>query len=133
MNWYATALIVRCRVEGEMSDKPLFDRQIRVLRATDPECAFQRAMKLGEEQNHSYENSKGKKVFWEFVGLGDLCQLADSEINDGTEIFSRLDYGNPETEVTRTKAKLTVFWAEANMKKTARELLNEKIKQFAPR
>jgi hypothetical protein len=63
----------------------------------------------------------------------DLCQLQDEQISDGTEIYSRLDYGNPETEVIRAKEKLTVFWAEANMKKTARELLNEKTRPFAPR
>lgn len=133
MNWYVAVLIVRCRVEGELPDKPLFDRQVQVLKASDAEAAFQRAMKLGEEENHSYKNGEGKTVAWEFVGLADLCQLLDEQIGDGTEIYSRLDYGNPEMEVVRDKKKLTVFWAEANAKKTARELLNEKIKPFAPR
>ena len=133
MNWYVVVLIVRCRVEGELSDNPLFDRQIRVVKASDAEAAFQRSMKLGEEESHSYKNGEGKTVSWEFVGLADLCQLQDEQIGDGTEIYSRLDYGNPEMEVIRTQEKLTVFWAEANMKKTARELLGEKIKPFAPR
>jgi hypothetical protein len=133
MNWYVTVLIVRCRIEGELPDKPLFDRQIRVIQASNAEAAFQRAMKLGEEENHSYKNNEGKTVAWEFVGLGDLCQLLDEQIIDGTEIYSRLDYGNPETEVIREKKKLTVFWAETNAKKTARELLGEKIRPFAPR
>lgn len=133
MNWFVAILIVMCRVADESPDKPLFDRQIRIVKASDAEVAFQKAMKLGEAENHSYKNGRGELVSWEFVGLGDLCQLQEEQIGDGTEVYSRLDRGNPETEVIRSKEKLTVFWAEANMQKTARELLGENTRRFAPR
>jgi hypothetical protein len=133
MNWFVTILIVRCRVEGESPDNPLFDRQIRVLKASDAEVAFQKAMKLGEAENHSYNNGRGDNVAWEFVGLGDLCQLQEEQISDGTEVYSRLDHGNPETEVIRSKEKLTAFWTASNMQKTAHKLLGESTRRFAPR
>lgn len=48
----------------------------------------------------------------------------------GTEIHSRLQRGNPESEVRR-KRDLTVFWAARNKHKTAGELLNRIRRPFA--
>ncbi len=123
MPWYVTEIIVRCRVGRPSKGRFLYDRQIKVLRASTHEVAYQRALKLGRKENHSYKNSAGEKVSWEFVGLGNLEELLDEKISDGTEIHSRLQRGDPKSEIRR-KRDLTVFWGERNKRKTAGEMLN---------
>jgi hypothetical protein len=132
MQWYVAEVIVRCRVGKHSRRKTLYDRQIKVLRATTDEAAYERALELGKAENHSYKNSAGESVFWEFVGLGNLEALHEKRISDGTEIHSRLEKGRPESGVRR-KRDLTVFWAERNKHKTAGELLNSVTRPFAPR
>ncbi len=132
MPWYVAELIVCCRVGKSPKGKTLYDRQVKVLRASSHEAAYQRALELGKEENHSYKNSAGEKVFWRFTGLGNLEALQDVEISDGTEIYSRLQRGDPKSEVRR-KRDLTVFWHERNKHKTADELLNTVTKPCAPR
>jgi hypothetical protein len=132
MNWYVAELVVCCRVGKITKGRMLYDRQVKVLRASTHEAAYKRALELGKEENHSYKNSAGKMVYWQFVGLGNLELLQNNEILDGTEIYSRLQRGHPKSEVRRKK-DLTVFWGERNKHKTAGELLNSVIKPFAPR
>jgi|ERR1700722_10241770 len=132
MKWYVAELIVRCRVGKGSGKKFLYDHQIKVLQASNHEMAYQKALKLGKTENHSYKNSAGEKVFWEFVGLSNLNELFENEICDGTEIHSRLERGNPKKQI-RQKRDLTVFWGERNKHKTAGELLNAVTKPFAPR
>src|SRR5258705_7294 len=101
MKWYVAEVIVRCRAGKTSKGKTLYDRQIKVLRASTDEMAYERALKLGSAENHSYKNSAGETISWEFVGLGNLQTLGDKKISDGTEIHSRLERGNPKSEVRR--------------------------------
>lgn len=131
--WYAAVLVVQCRVEDDSPQGDvLYDRQIRVLRADDPESAYVRALELGHDQASSYDNAEGKKVLWEFVGLANLTELLDDEITDGTEVYSELERGDPRAAVETDKGKLTAFWAETNKHKTAAELLSEATRPYAP-
>ena len=132
MQWYVAEVIVRCRVGKAPKGEALYDRQIKVLRASTAEAAYERALKLGTAENHSYTNAVGERVCWEFVGLGNLEALHENKISDGTEIHSRLERGDPGSAVRR-KRDLTVFWAERNQHKTARQLLNSVTRPFAPR
>jgi hypothetical protein len=132
MKWYVAEIIVRCRVGRAQSRKVLYDRQIKVFRATNHERAYRRALNLGKAENHRYKNSAGKTVHWEFVGLANLETLQDKRIVDGTEIHSNLQRGNPKAEI-RAKCDLTVFWYERNKRKTAAELLNDGSEPFALR
>ena len=132
MKWYVAEVIIRCRVGKASKRRTLYDRQIKVLRAATDEVAYDRALELGRAENQSYKNSAGEKVSWEFLGLGNLELLHEKTISDGTEIHSRLERGNPKSEVRR-KRDLTVFWAERDKHKTAGELLNSVTRPFAPR
>ena len=132
MQWYVAELIVQCRVGRLRKRRSLYDRQIKVLRAPTDEAAHTRALELGKAESHSYKNSAGETVFWQFVGLANLEALQEKRISDGTEIHSRLERGDPKTAV-RPKRALTVFWAERNKHRTARELLNSATRPFAPR
>ena len=110
----------------------LYDRQIKVLRASTDEAAYERALELGGAESHSYKNSSGQTVFWRFVGLGNLEELHEEAITDGTEVHSRLQRGDPKSEI-RKKRDLTLFWAQRNKHKAAGELLGSVAKPFAPR
>jgi hypothetical protein len=132
MKWYVAEIIVRCRVGRLSKGKTLYDCQIKVVRAWTDEMAYERALELGKAENHFYKNSVGEKVCWEFLGLGNLESLHENKISDGTEIHSRLQRGNPKSEIRR-KRDLTIFWAERNKHETAGELLNSVTKPFAPR
>jgi hypothetical protein len=132
MPWYVAELIVFCRVGKSRKGRTLYDRQVKVLQASTREAAYRRALELGKKENHSYRNPAGERVFWRFVGLGNLEELLDKKISDGTEIYSRLQRGNPKSEIRR-KRDLTVFWVERNKHKTAGELLNSVSRPFAPR
>lgn len=122
MSWYVAELIVSCRIGKSPKGRTLYDRQVKVLRASTHEAAYQKALKLGKEENHSYKNAAGEN----------LEVLQDKEISDGTEIYSRLQRGHPESEICR-KHDLTIFWSERNKHKTAGELRNSVIEPFAPR
>ena len=132
MQWYVAELIIQCRVGRLRKRRTLYDRQVKVLRAPTDEAAYARALELGKAENHSYKNSAGETVAWHFVGLSNLETLHQKRISDGTEIHSRLECGDPKTAV-RPKRALTVFWAERNKHRTARELLNSVTRPFAPR
>jgi len=132
MQWYVAEVIVQCRVGKTPKGKTLYDRQVKVLRAPTNEAAYERALDLGRAENHSYKNSAGETVFWRFVGLANLETLHEGRISDGTEIYSRLQCGSPKAEI-RPKRALTVFWAERNKHKRARDLLNSVTRPFALR
>jgi uncharacterized protein DUF4288 len=120
--WYLAVLVVASRVDDGKSIKPLVDQQFRLIRATDPEAAYARALQLGAEEADSYLNSEGDRVRWEFVGLSDLTELLEQDLQDGTEVYSTIERADPASLV-RGKGGLTVFWFEANKDKTAAELL----------
>ncbi len=102
MQWYVAELIVQCRVGNACKRRTLYDRQVKVLHALNDEAAYDRALDLGRAENHSYKNSAGETVYWEFIGLANLETLRERSISDGTEIHSRLERGDPKAEVRRS-------------------------------
>src|ERR1043166_2619994 len=103
MQWYVAEFIVRCRVGKGSKGNTLYDRQIKLLRAPTDEAAYERALELGKTENHSYNNSAGERVLWEFLGLGNLEVLHQKRISHGTEVHSRLERGNAKSEVRRKR------------------------------
>ena len=116
---------MRCRV-GEHDPGPwTIDEQIHVLRAPDPEVAYEKALQFGKEEEHSYLNASGETVYWEVVGLAELEELMSRSIRDGTEIAYRLfDSDNPDALIS-DKDDLIVFWGERNKHRTVKEILEE--------
>jgi hypothetical protein len=125
-NWYVAKLIIQCKVEGEDTGPWTIDEQVRVLRAPDPNTAHMKAMALGKQQETSYENMYGKLVSWEFVGLGDLEQLFDDSIVDGTEITSRLLTTSSPSGLISSKDNLQVNWIERNRYRKAEDILRQR-------
>jgi hypothetical protein len=107
--WYVATLIMLCKVTNEMSELFTCDEQIRLIRATDSEQAYEKALRFGKDEEHSYMNSDGNEVFWEFIGLEDLEELFDETIRDGREIRSRISNQLRPFDRIRVKEDLTVF------------------------
>lgn len=105
--WYVATLIIRCRVANEPAPYTC-DEQIRLIRARSPEKAYEKAIKLGKEQEVNYLNENGEDVYWEFLGLEELHEL-EEPIRDSLEIRSRLsEQIDPALKVV-PKERLWVF------------------------
>ena len=109
-------------VHAPSPDAPIFDHQIRLLRAEDAEAAYQRALFIGRGEEQTYINPLGQKVDWQFIGLHDLTELDDGAERDGSEVYSfqlrdGREFGIPP------KDKLTVFWLASQPERPIAEWL----------
>jgi hypothetical protein len=117
-------LVVLCTVGGVERDDDTVDLQCRLIQARDAHEAYQLAMNLGPAQNHSYQNSDGEIVRWEFKGLHRLERLNDQELAHCTEVYSSL-VRTPFRDLIVTKDELLEFWLEKNKDRRVGELLEE--------
>jgi len=121
-SWYVAVLVVRSALLADAQFEPLIDLQYKLIAAPNPDAAYSKALQLGENAKHSYQNEDGETVTWECVGLADLQEM-DEPPGDGVEVFYRLELRDP-SEIVVTKEELTVFCSERNKEKTARDLLD---------
>ena len=109
--WYAAVLVLQSEVYSPSPDLPLFDHQIRLVRADNAEAAYERALFIGKSEEQAYTNPIGQEVRWRFLGLHDLVELTELSEFDSAEIYSfRVSAGRQFGVVP--KEKLTVFWLE---------------------
>jgi len=120
--WFVGVLVVHSRVRSNVTERPLIDLQYRIIHAVDPEAAYARVLELGQQAGQSYRNAAGEDVIWEFMGLHDLREVDDENLSDGTEVYAQVVRDESNSLVV-PKGRLSVFWAEANKDRTARELL----------
>lgn len=107
--WYVATLLITCRVGAQEPTMWTCDEQVRVIRARDPETAYTKAYALGKIEECQYANQDNVTVSWEFAGLVDLAELADDDIEDGTEIRSRIFKRRNPTRLIVSKEELSVF------------------------
>lgn len=91
-SWFSAALSFECSIEGDPDADRLSDLSIRVVRAASEEEALHKAEAFGQESAHSYRNADNEKVVWSFVEVLEVQELFDSELTDGVEVYSRLDW-----------------------------------------
>lgn len=109
--WYIATLIIRCRVDGETQDVWTCDEQVRLIKAFSHEEAYEKSIRLGTSEEHSYSNSAGQIVYWEFVGLVDIEVL---ELRDGQELTSHIfRHTNPDSLVV-SRNRLSIFSTHEN-------------------
>ena len=73
--WYLADVIVEMRIEGE--PRSLIHINTLLVRADSPEEAHQKAWALGQQEEHSYENTDGRRVTGVFRGLGEMNVIHD--------------------------------------------------------
>lgn len=111
--WYVATLIFQSKLTG--NSLPLgCEESIHILYAQNADTAYEKALNLGSDGEHSYQNVHNEHVKWEFVGLENLEELFDGELRDGVEIRSRLFDCNDPSSLTQPKDELSVFAAMSN-------------------
>jgi hypothetical protein len=108
LHWFVAVLVFESSLAEVWSD-PRIDIQFRLIHAVDAEAAYQRAVALGKDEEHSYENPYGQTCTWSFKGLKDLQDVIDDQLVDGVEVYGFIQEGSADDHVT-TKDCLTVFW-----------------------
>ena len=121
--WFSAVLLFQSQVGPGWDDEPNVDHQVRIVHAPTPEAAYQRAIALGHEHQHSYPNAAGERVEWQFLGLGEFTELVDAP-EDGSEVFSWLTKERGESLVLE-KHQLAAFVERANRHRRAKDILNE--------
>ncbi len=112
MSWFLAILVRGSHVEGELDVDRVGDKLFRLIEASDANEAYDKAMVLGPTLRDEYTDTDGIAATLEFVGLADLCAIADAEIRDGTEVYSQLFSGKPLDQVV-VREQLNVFTPEA--------------------
>lgn len=114
VHWYVARLLMRYEV-GEHDPGPwTCDEQVRLIRCSDAERAFEKAVALGRGEEDSYKNEFGEDVRWMFVGLVELEDLDVDEIAEGSEITSRLFKSKNPDELVRPRERLNALWPQYN-------------------
>ena len=79
-----------------------FDEQVRVLKASSEQSAFEKSRMLGRKNETSFINENGKHVTWKFIDVNELISL--NEKNSGDELFTRsITTDCPETYIQSIK------------------------------
>lgn len=105
MNWYLAKLVFRI-VCGEGKHTAQFDEQLRLIQAGSRQQAFQKARKVGKEEEDHFENQQKEMVHWEFIDVSELNQL--DGIADKSEIYSRVheeERGDQYEELIRRRSE----------------------------
>src|SRR4051812_45174254 len=90
LHWYVAVLVLESSIIEGWSD-PSVDLQFRLIRAPDAEAAYERALILGRQDEHSYENPYGQTCVWTFKGLKDLQEVIKDELADGVEVYGFIE------------------------------------------
>jgi hypothetical protein len=114
--WYSATFIVKCTIGQNQTGNFLFDEQIKIIKAANREEAYEKALKLGQVENHEYKNSDGELVKWTFEGLFNLNSLESLE--DGTEIASKMVRADSSEDLIVPKERLLDLFQAKQMGKT---------------
>jgi len=98
--WYLAELVIAISV-GRRKNVTVHVNTVLV-RADSPTEAFEKALALGWQEELRYENAKGEKVRFKFLGLRDLNVIHD-ELGHGCELSYSERLGQ-----TKTQAKALV-------------------------
>ena len=60
-NWYIATLVIASKVENGVEVQTC-EEQIRAIRAPNAEAAYEKAIEIGQHEEHSYQNMYGQTV-----------------------------------------------------------------------
>lgn len=105
MQWFLAKLVFRI-ISGSGDHTPQFDEQLRLIHAIDELDGFERARRLGHEEQDSFENEASRTVEWRFVDVAEILPFRG--FVHGAELYSCIheqDNGVRYTEFVRQKAE----------------------------
>ena len=88
--WYSAKLLYESHVDDDQRIGPLCEESIILVEADDEKSAEAKAVKHGQEGEHSYENPDGNMVVWRFVKVLETQDLCEEKLYPGVEVYSRL-------------------------------------------
>jgi len=93
---YAAKLLFQFRVivNGESNKRRTCEERIVLVKAPHAEKALELAKSIGAASEHSYDNSNGNPVHYEFIGVMDLMQLG-AECEDNEVWYEIKEYLTP--------------------------------------
>jgi hypothetical protein len=107
--WYIAEIIMECQIEDD--PRNIVHINIVLVRADSPEEAFEKAEKLGHEEEDNYPNTEGKMVTFRYRGLRNLLEVHD-ELEHGGELMFEESIGVSEADLQgmiSSKSNLSVF------------------------
>lgn len=107
--WYLADIVIELKIEDEPHN--VIHINTVLVRASSPQRAYTRALKLGQEAEHEYKNTDGKMVQCIFRGLRDLIVIYN-DLRSGAELIYQEQIGQSEEQIARLispKNELEVF------------------------
>ena len=87
MKWFAVNCIYQV-ICGEGKHAPQFNEQTRLIQAVGQMEALDKARLNAVNFNPPFNNCKGEKVVWKFIGVGGISAV--EELADGVEVSSSI-------------------------------------------
>jgi SLT domain-containing protein len=87
MNWYVAKIVFRI-VSGNGNHHAQFDEQLRLISADDEQQAFEKASRIGLNNQDSFLNNQSEQVKWQFIDVAEINQLND--LSNGTELYYQI-------------------------------------------
>lgn len=107
--WYLADVVLEHRVDGDARN--IVHVNTHLVEAGSPDEAYDKAMNLGRNSEHEYENTDGRRVRLVFRGLRELNVIHDP-LEDGAELMYTEQVGVSEErlrECIRAREQLAVF------------------------
>jgi hypothetical protein len=125
LKWFVATIILKCEVDGKPTTPGEWTcvEQIHLIRGSNRNDAYEKALSLGKSQETSYQNAEGKAVTWKFTGLENLEELASKRVRDGIEVWGRIFHTENPEAFTPEKEGLSVFYEDELLDVTATEIL----------
>jgi len=117
MKWYLAKIVFQI-ICGDGDHMAQFDEQLRLIAAGNEDDAFEKATRIGNNEEDSFYNLKQQLVRWQFINVSELYFLSD--LIDGAEMYSRIN------EVDDADAYISFVQdrAESIKRKHTHQLLN---------
>lgn len=95
-HWYLADLVMEFLIEGD--PRNVVHINTHLVEASSPDEAHHKALSLGRDAEHEFENTDGRLVRVRFLGLRDLNVIHDP-LEDGAELIYQEEIGVPEEQL----------------------------------
>jgi len=89
-NWFAARLLFAALHNSQEEADPLCEESIVLVRAESELKARQKASDAAAKMEHGYGNEEGAWIDWRFLGIIEIQDLCENELQNGTEVFSHM-------------------------------------------
>jgi hypothetical protein len=91
LKWFVAEAVFQAVVSTGTTDvRPVTEKLLFLVRATDHASASTRAEAVARAKEHSYRNEQGQQVTWTYVQLVELTEMIDQQFEEGTELKSTM-------------------------------------------